>query len=854
MKKGKLFFLTGLALFGLTIISACSSSKDTAASRGMQNLTARYNILYNARILIEESERNLQAAYRDDYTQLLPVFEEPTAELAQIETKNLDKAIDKVTVIISEKSESQYVDDAYFLIAKANHLKAQYFNAAEFFDYLYKSYPDEKEKRMQAMAWKGRSQMALQRFEEAEATLDTAVKYLKPKSKAAAEVLAARAQLHLYAREDTQAIRLLEKARKLTRDKSLGLRWTFILAQLQEVGGQKEQAKSLYSSVIKSNAPFDLAFNAKLNRIALQYGNDSRETKDRIAKLRALVKDDKNKSFVDQIYYEIGKVYAGTNDMESAIDNFNTAIRKSTTNDEQKGLAYLTLAELYFSQSKYPLSKVYYDSTLQVLPKNHRQYNTIFKKAGNLDLLSSQLSIIAREDTLQMLASLSEADREKRIGQLVRMNAANTIQGSSTSTLTPILPATADVPVNSVGKFYFNNTAALSQGFSDFKRKWGNRKLEDNWRTSQRSSAQVTNNMNMAPPNPDEMGSSTTPIAGTMKSEAELRQEYLTGLPLTPQMRAASDQRIIGAYHEIAAFYKDILDDKPQAIQAYEELLRRYPKNDITAQVHYNLFRLYSETDPGKAEESKKILLSQFPETSYAKVILDPEYAQKMSDKEAALTRAYNDVYELYESRKYPDAIVAATKLMEQEPGNRLSPQLAYLKAMANGHLQKLPVFESDLRAIVARHPADSLITPLVKQHLRYIDQHRDKLGKRNFALLDFDASEPRWLDEPEREKTLATAPKNEASDQAAAKPKDAPESSKVPETAPLALQEDIPYYFVVNVQDPRVNLSSSRFGIGQFNRSRYAGSTIKHQLKSVNNQNQLIFVGEFNNKTEAIE
>jgi hypothetical protein len=65
--------------------------------------------------------------------------------------------------------------------------------------------------------------------------------------------------------------------------------------------------------------------------------------------------------------------------------------------------------------------------------------------------------------------------------------------------------------------------------------------------------------------------------------------------------------------------------------------------------------------------------------------------------------------------------------------------------------------------------------------------------------------------------------------------------------------EDSAEHYFVVNIFDPSVNLSSSRFGIGQFNRANVPKSAIKHQLKSVANQNQLIFVGPFAEKEAAV-
>ncbi|HEY0897431.1 MAG TPA: tetratricopeptide repeat protein [Sphingobacteriaceae bacterium] len=850
MKTGKRIFLKGCALFGLALLASCSSSKDTAVGRGMQNLTARYNILYNARILIDESQRQLEDAYRDDYTRLIPVFKEPSGEPAGTGDKDLDKAIAKLNVIVSEKASSQYVDDAYFLIARANHLKSGFFTAAELFDYLYRSYPDDREKTLMRLAWKARALTALRNYAEAGTALDSAEKYLKPKSKAAPSVYAARAQLYLIGHQDSLAMAYLEKARKLTRDKSLKLRWTFLLAQLRELNGDPASAQRLYTAVIRSNAPFSLAFNAQLNRIALQQENDPRETNGRVSKLTALLKQDKNKAFQDQIYYEIGKAYLGQDDLEKAVESFNRSLQKSTENREQRGLSYLSLAELYFSTSRYPTARLYYDSTLSVLPADHPQYAGIHKKAANLDLLTSQLSVIAREDTLQMLASLPGPDRESRIADLIKMNSGSTRAEPANIAFSPAAE-TSFQPAVSEGKFYFNNSMALSQGLSEFKRRWGNRKLEDNWRTSQKSSAQMTNISTMAPPSPDDV----RPAAGagnerTADPEA-LRQEYLRDLPVTPALKAASDRRIENAYQQIAGFYRDILEDRQQAILTYRQLLRRLPESGNRAAVYYNLYRLYSETDSAvRADEIKKILLTQFPGTPYAQTILDPEYGQKQNDREAALNQAYDQAYALFEAGKYDDALSQVSQVKAQFPENRLMPQLAYLEALSTGHLQRLPAFEARLNDIITAFPADSLVTPLVKLHLDYIEKNRGILAARPYAILKADGSESRWVEEPAPETKVVNAADRPVVPKAASA---IPENVPVPAGSRFALTDTATCYFVVNVKDGRANLNSSRFGLGQFNRTKFASAAIKHQLKRVNNQNQLIFVGPFRNKAAAL-
>lgn len=813
----------------------------------MQNLTARYNILYNARILIDESERQQAEAFRDDYTRLIPVFREPAPEPTEKEDPNLDKAIGKLNVIVSEKASSQYVDDAYFLIARANHLKARFFTAAELFDYLFRSYPGDREKTAEVLAWKARSLTALRKYDEASAALDSAGKYLKPKSGAAAAVYAARAQLALISHDDSLAIASLEQARKLTKDKSLKLRWTFLLAQLRGQNGDPEGAHGLYTAVIRSNAPFNLSFNAELNRIALQSEHDPRETTARVDRLSALLRQDKNKAFRDQIFFEIGRTYALQNEPEKAVVSFNRSLALNAGNPEQKGLTYLSLAELYFSGSRYEAARAYYDSTLSVLPPDHPRYAAVHKKATNLELLTTQLSVIAKEDTLQMLASLPEPEREARLADLVRARAAvqsavQPVPGLYSGSGTSGFPA-----VLSEGKFYFNNSLALSQGLTEFRRRWGNRRLEDNWRTAQRSQGQLADAGTMALPNPDDPGSAGGAPNGNVQSAGDLRRDYLENLPVTPALKAASDQRIESAYLRIAGFYRDILEDRQQAILTYRQLLGRLPHTANRPLIYYTLYRLYSETDSAdKALEMKAVLLKEFPETPFAKTILDPEYGRKRDDREAALNQAYDAAYTLYEEGKYAEALSRISQVREQFPGNTLMPQLAYLEALSTGHLQSLPAFESRLRELTGAFPADSLVTPLARLHLGYIAKNRQSLAGRPYAIMKNDPAEARWT-EPEKEAAPALAL------QPAVRQPDRPEvEPAAPVPGRFSLADSAVCYFIVNVRDGRANLNSSRFGIGQFNRTKYSGAAIKHQLKRVNNQNQLIFVGPFDGREAA--
>jgi tetratricopeptide (TPR) repeat protein len=844
-----------LFLFAIVILTGgCNSQKDNVVSVRMQNLTARYNIIYNARALLETSEKNIEAAYVDDYEQFLSVYKEPTEISSKTESKILDSVIQKTNSIVAEKIKSNYVDDAYFLKGKANYLKGNYFNSYEFFDYVYNTYPEEKELKQASLVWKARAQLQLNNLAKAAIALDSAFKNINTEKKSVPGIYATRAQLYIKSGKETEAIKMLEEALKFEKTKSLKIRWTYLLAQLQQHNDQLNDAYENYAKVIQSNAPFEMAFNASLNRIHIEE-KQSGQTGNQIDRFKALLKDNKNKDFIGQIYYYIAQLYQERGDVEAAMKSYNTAIRNSTKNQYQQGLAYLQLAEIYFKNADYKHAKTYYDSTLTVLSPAYPNYELIRLKSNNLDLLANRLQTIAREDTLQMLARLPQADRDLYINSLLIAQSQKLTANTVSALKNPLVRGTA-----ADSKFYFNNAMALSQGYIDFKLRWGNRKLEDNWRRGSKSAAETTNTITGPDTAKTGRGNSADSIA--------LRKSYIDNLPLTPQQLEESNQKIANSYYDIANFYKDILKDNDEAVKTYQELLKRYPGNSLNPAVYYNLYRLYSTSDPAKSAEYRDILVKKYPETTFAKVILDPNYSQKADEKALALSEAYNIIYNLYTEKKYNELINKIAETERVFGPNPFSSQLAYLNSLATGRTRDVSIFEKSLQKIVESYPNDNLVTPLVKQNLEYITANRDAMSKRAYALVDSDPNESQFI-EPKKEpvsqpqnvttsRTIVTAhdiTKPSANlPQQQASPSISTPKTVIAKSSIFSLPDTSEYYYVINVLSPGSNLASSRFGIGQFNRSNYSNVKISHQLKEVNKENQLIFVGPFQTRYEAEE
>ncbi|TSD62658.1 tetratricopeptide repeat protein [Inquilinus sp. KBS0705] len=875
-----LFFAVAFAIAG------CSLEKKSKFNRAMQNLTAHYNILFNANELLREKQESYETSHIDDYTEILSVYRDTIASTGSPD-KDLEEVKIKANKIITIKEQSNYLGDAYLLLAKANYLDKNFFDAVEYANYVIRSFPNKTELKQEAEVWKARALLYLHQPADAKAVIDTAEKNINPKKDITPDVYATKLQYDINTREYEDAEQTAKLAIQYSNSKMQRLRLTYILAQLQELNNKPTDAIANYNRVAKSNVIFEMAFNANLNRIRIEDSQNGVKIS-RADRLRGLLKEENNQDFIDQIYYQIAQLQYADHQVDDALKNYGLSVAKSTKNQNQKGLSYLRLADIYFKdKADYKNAKNYYDSTLLNLSTNYPGYNTIRKKADNLQILADNLQIIAHEDTLQQLAALSDTARAARIDEMVNQQ----VLQQSAAITAPVNTALqnggnpqASVPNGS--SFYFYNSKAVSQGYTDFKRVWGNRKLEDNWRRSDRSNTDAVANADVIKNvDPDAVTDALNRPPAKVDA-ANYRQTLQQNLPLTPELMAQSNQRVFNAYLEIANFYRDVLDDKKEAIATYELLLARYPDNDSKPAIYYNLYRLYSESNTAQSDKYKELLLKNYAQTPFAKTILDPEYGKRMNDEDTEFNTLYNKVYDLYAAKQFAQVITNVDALLTQYPDNKLAAQLYYLRAFAAGHQERLAPFTADLQTIVSKYPEDKLITPLVNQHLLYITANQPELAARPIIITDRDDaafSIPIVYQQQTEYRVPFTGTREIVPDvrkpepaKVAAKPADKPAVApplataaqttqttvtpttktevKVAAPAPsiFNLRDSTNYYFVVTVRSGTTNLASSRFGIGQFNRVNFQDNTIKHQLKNAGPDNQLIYVGRFTSLTNV--
>jgi tetratricopeptide (TPR) repeat protein len=878
------------------LVAGCSLEKQNGVNRALQNLTAHYNILFDANELLHQKQDSYALSFVDSYNEILSVYQDTATQVTTAD-KDLEEVKVKSGKIINIKEQSHYLGDAYLVLGKANYFERDYFQAVEFFSYVIRSFPTKPKLTEEALVWKARTMIHLNQLPQAKLVVDSAIQNItkKTRKRIIADAYATKLQYDINVQNYDEGEQMAKQAIHYSRDKKQRLRWTFILGQLQELNKKPADAYKSYSRIVNSNALFEMAFNANLNRIRIQENQNGAKV-DRIGLLKSLIKNENNKDFTDQVYYQIAELNYNDKKVNDAIKNYRLSVRYSRKNQNQKGLSYLRLADIFFKdKADYISAKKYYDSTLFSLSPGYPGYQGIRKKSDNLQLLADRYGIIAKEDTLQMLAKLDDKARATKIDAMVN---AEILKQQAQTAYADNSNNSADGPgVGSSGSsFYFYNSNAISQGYTDFKRRWGNRKLEDNWRRSNRASSDITSN-NSQNIDPDAPAGQ----AGNGKNAStagDYRKQLTQNIPLTPDLLAKSNTRIYNAYFDIANFYRDVLGDKKEAIAIYELLLSRFPGSPDKPALYYSLYRLYADDNPAKADEYKNLLLKNYPNTAFAKIIIDPDYSKKLNDADAELTGFYNQVYDAYAKKDYTNTITLINGLQKQRPGNKWASQLVYLKVISEGHLEKFDPFRDSLVKLVAKYPNDHLITPLVKQHIAYLDAHKAALTPRPFVLTDNDPNEEPFIP-PSVEPDKSVASYNAFADQqakavkqaeldkqaaaAALAKKNAALANKTTVTQPTAntatvfqpvkkqqdtsraridslansstkkiapsifsMRDSTNYYFVINIGNTTTNLASSRFGIGQFNRANFADGTIKHQLLSVGDDNQLIYVGRF--------
>lgn len=708
MKNRYHFLFLGFCLF---LFDSCGTKHNNIFSRSIHNLTSHYNGYFNARELVREGETTLADKMEDKYDRLLPIFKHGDKKLGKSVETIMDRAIEKSSRVIQRHSMifkgrefNRWIDDNYLIIGKAKYYKRDLYPAMEALQFIPGNYPKQSS-RFEALAFLILAYCETGNQIEAEGVVD----YLKNEKKIPLKLMslcyAACAHYYIAVKNYPHAIEMLTKAVTRTKEKIPRIRYMFILAQLHQLEGDNLKAYQMYNQVIRKNPPYEMAFNAKINR-ARVLDIDSKNSEYIEEELAKMLKDAKNTDYFDQIYYAQAGIEIRRTQFDKAKDLLQKSIKASTKNTNQKALSYLELGKLYFEDPDYRKAQVCYDSASTFLSSDHPDYEKVKLKKQILNKLIDNLNIVAYEDSMQALAKLSPKDLEKEIDKMIKKaealeaqkkkDEAEKLKNAGTAATTA---QTSGPPGGGGSKWYFYNPTAISYGITEFTKRFGTRKLEDHWRRIDKQSE----DMNALAGEAD-----SDSAAGPDSLGIYNRAMYVKDVPGSPEKLDASNNKIIEALYDNAGIYREQLYDRKAAAKTLEELLKRYPENKFQVQTYYQLFRMYK--DIGQDEKSnyyKNLILTKFPGSEYAKVVANPNYLKEMVTEKQKLERFYQQTYDAYLSLQFETVIRNKDVADSMYPQNELAPKFALLKALSIGKTRDLDQFEASLKTIISDHPKD---------------------------------------------------------------------------------------------------------------------------------------------------
>ena len=364
----------------------------------------------------------MKKSHVDKFDKIIPVFKYGTEEQARGVYAQMDRAIKKATTVIQKhsmfirkKERCAWIDDCYLLMGKSHFYKQDYFLAVENFETILKEFKKEPI-RHNAGVWLARSHIEMENYSDAKTVLNILESAEDLPGEMVAPFWATKADYYLKQDDLERAVDPLTKAIAASKKRRKKTRWMFILAQVHQKLGNLSQASELYGSVVKRNPKYEMAFNAKINRAKTYSSGDSKSIRKELSKM---LKDDKNIEFLDQIYYALANIDLKEGKVDYAIINFDNAVQSSTKNQRQKGLAYLSLGEIYFEKTSYQLAQAYYDSAATTLPKEYEDYEAVKNKKDNLADLVKYHQIVDTQDSLLTLAKMDTLELLEKIDGII---------------------------------------------------------------------------------------------------------------------------------------------------------------------------------------------------------------------------------------------------------------------------------------------------------------------------------------------------------------------------------------------------------------------------------------------------
>lgn len=758
--------------------SGCSLKKNTAASRQYMAFITRYNIYFNGDEHYRQTIKEMEEQYADDYSNLVLMHpaeaysNEKLPQPAGDFKRSIEKAQKAIQLRSIKKRPSRkpgksndpeykkwlkreeynpFLHNAWMMMGRSQYMNGDFLGAASTFYYISKHFWWLPTTVTEAKLWQARCYCAIDWLFEAESIL-TKIKEKEIVDNPTLQGLYYFASADLYVRSQDyeKAIPMLIEAIKYAKG-AQKTRLTFLLGQLYTDTGRKELAYQTFKKIgSTSGANYRTKFNARIKQSEVFQGSDIRSE---VKALERLTRFGSNREFLDQIYYAIGNLYLSRADSVKAIENYEKAVKSSTRDGIDKALAQITLGKLYYNMHDYDKAQPCFAEAVPKLPDTYPDYIKLKQRSDVLDELAVYSQNVTLQDSLLRLSAMTpeqqrdvvnkiidelkererrEAEERARDEYLAQQSANGTgLQTGSTS-------APATFTLNTDKSWYFYNEATRNAGRTEFQKRWGSRRLEDDWRRrnkatysfgvdeSELPTEDYDNPEGVESDNPEgDTRSSAEREAAEHASDPHYPEYYLRQIPSTEQEKATANDVIQEGLYNMGVILKDKMDDIPSAEYEFNQLLSRYPDNVYRLDTYYNMYLMYARTgNQAQAAHFRDLILTDFPESRQGEALADPQYLDKLMRMTKVEQKLYDHAYAAYLSDDNRTVHNIYREMREDYPMSRIMPKFMFIEALSYVSENNPEEFSKVLTELITLYP-DADVSPLASSYLKLLSEGR---------------------------------------------------------------------------------------------------------------------------------
>ncbi len=689
MKYLQLIFLS-------LLLYSCSQYSDKKRSKFWHSFNAKYNAYLQAKDLYNEAEKGVQDLYKDNYSELLPILPPLDSTLSKGFNTQLESTIKKSSIIALKHQNSKYVGNAYLLIGKARLLKGDFINAIETFKYV-NSEANVEDQKYEALV----ALMQTYYYSEDYGTalrVGEILKTLDLKKTDETNFYLTKAAIHQKEGNYKLATAIMEQALPLLKKGEKKARLHFATGQMYEKLKDTRNAALQYD-LVKNNRPsYDLGFYAQLNKMLFSPGQSLEST------FKKLENDQKNIDLLDKLYYSMALLEEDKNNLPKAIDLLKKATKVKAQGTANVANAYLKLADIhYYRLQEYEKAKAFYDSTLAILPQTSANYTQIVDRKRALDEFSDEMKSVRLQDSLQKMYAMSPELLDKFLTESINQKLALEKEALEKAAKEKALAASA-LPKSSIATatsgnaWYMYDENKVSIGKIEFQQRWGQRKLEDNWR---RISKQATLS------NPNTIDNDTL-IAKVIDDDAskiaQMKEEILKQIPKNEADIKASNFIKEGAYFKIGKLYKQSLLENEKSITSFKKVLDLNPVSEHAAESMYFLFL----TEENAKEYWKAQLNEKYPKSFFTrKANLNQDKLSNKDEDQAEIT--YQNAYQKYINGENDAASQRLNEGLKNYPGSNFEDRFSFLQILIYSKTQNKGAYNKALDEFLLTHQKSSL-------------------------------------------------------------------------------------------------------------------------------------------------